>query len=104
MGVVQRNLNIQLNVSPRPGSSLNSGKLSTQEKKSWGKNRLEAFSDAVLIIIIIAIIVLEMKVPHGVEISALTPLIPVFLSYVLCFVYLAIYWNNHQHIEVAVDS
>ena len=61
-----------------------------------GKNRLEAFSDGVLAIII-TIMVLEMKVPRGVSIDALAPLIPVFLSYVLSFVYLGIYWNNHHH-------
>ncbi len=60
------------------------------------KGRLEAFSDAV-IAIIITIMVLELKVPHGEEWSALLPLIPVFISYVLSFVYLAIYWNNHHH-------
>lgn len=61
-----------------------------------GKARLEAFSDGVLAIII-TIMVLEMKVPHGDDLSALRPLIPVFLSYVLSFVYLGIYWNNHHH-------
>ena len=61
-----------------------------------GKNRLEAFSDGVLAIII-TIMVLEMKVPHGTDFAALHPLLPVFLSYVLSFVYLAIYWNNHHH-------
>jgi len=61
------------------------------------KNRLEAFSDGVLAIII-TIMVLEMKVPHGTELSALLPILPVFLSYVLSFVYLAIYWNNHHHL------
>ena len=60
------------------------------------KNRLEAFSDGV-IAIIITILVLEMKVPHGETFQALTPLIPVFLTYVLSFVYLGIYWNNHHH-------
>ncbi|MCB8932542.1 MAG: TMEM175 family protein [Fimbriimonadaceae bacterium] len=60
------------------------------------KNRLEAFSDGV-IAIIITIMVLELKVPHGVELEALAPLLPVFLSYLLSFVYLAIYWNNHHH-------
>ncbi len=60
------------------------------------KGRLEAFSDGVLAIII-TIMVLEMKVPHGEEWSALPPLLPVFLSYVLSFVYLGIYWNNHHH-------
>ena len=61
-----------------------------------GKSRLEAFSDGV-IAIIITIMVLEMKVPHGDTGGALRPLIPVFLSYVLSFVYLGIYWNNHHH-------
>jgi uncharacterized membrane protein len=61
-----------------------------------GKNRLEAFSDGV-IAIIITIMVLEMKVPHGDRMDALTPLIPVFVSYVLSFVYVGIYWNNHHH-------
>jgi uncharacterized membrane protein len=61
-----------------------------------GKNRLEAFSDGVLAIII-TIMVLEMKVPHGDGLDALQPLLPVFLSYVLSFVYLGIYWNNHHH-------
>jgi uncharacterized membrane protein len=61
-----------------------------------GKNRLEAFSDGVLAIII-TIMVLEMKVPHGEDLAALRPLLPVFLSYVLSFVYVGIYWNNHHH-------
>jgi uncharacterized membrane protein len=61
------------------------------------KNRLEAFSDGVLAIII-TIMVLEMKVPHGVELSALKPILPVFLSYVLSFIYVGIYWNNHHHL------
>ncbi|MBL0142375.1 MAG: DUF1211 domain-containing protein [Betaproteobacteria bacterium] len=61
-----------------------------------GKGRLEAFSDGV-IAIIITIMVLEMKVPHGEELDALLPLLPVFLSYVLSFVYVGIYWNNHHH-------
>jgi uncharacterized membrane protein len=60
------------------------------------KSRLEAFSDGV-IAIIITIMVLEMKVPHGASVEALAPLIPVFFSYVLSFVYLGIYWNNHHH-------
>jgi uncharacterized membrane protein len=61
-----------------------------------GKGRLEAFSDAV-IAIIITIMVLELKVPHGESLQELLPLVPVFLSYVLSFVYVAIYWNNHHH-------
>ena len=60
------------------------------------KNRLEAFSDGVLAIII-TIMVLELKVPHGESFEALVPLLPVFLSYVLSFVYVGIYWNNHHH-------
>ena len=60
------------------------------------KNRLEAFSDGV-IAIIITIMVLELKVPHGEGFAALKPLLPVFLSYVLSFVYVGIYWNNHHH-------
>lgn len=61
-----------------------------------GKNRLEAFSDGV-IAIIITIMVLEMKVPHSDSIASLQPLLPVFFSYVLSFIYLGIYWNNHHH-------
>jgi TMEM175 potassium channel family protein len=59
-------------------------------------DRLEAFSDGV-IAIIITVMVLEMKVPHGEGLGALLPVIPVFLSYVLSFIYLGIYWNNHHH-------
>ncbi|AMK77060.1 TMEM175 family protein [Methylomonas sp. BW4-1] len=62
-----------------------------------GKGRLEAFSDGVLAIII-TIMVLELKVPHTADINALIPLIPVLLSYVLSFVYVGIYWNNHHHL------
>ena len=65
------------------------------------KTRLEAFSDGVLAIII-TIMVLELKVPHGEDLSALQPLLPVFLTYVLSFVYLGIYWNNHHHMLHAV--
>jgi uncharacterized membrane protein len=60
-------------------------------------NRLEAFSDGVLAIII-TIMVLELKVPHGADLAALQPLLPVFLSYVLSFIYVGIYWNNHHHL------
>ena len=62
-----------------------------------GKGRLEAFSDAV-IAIIITIMVLEMKVPHGITLADLRPLWPVFLSYVLSYVNVGIYWNNHHHL------
>lgn len=65
------------------------------------KGRLEAFSDGV-IAIIITIMVLELKVPHSGNFAALRPLIPVFLSYVLSFVYVGIYWNNHHHLLQAV--
>jgi uncharacterized membrane protein len=61
------------------------------------KERLLAFSDGV-IAIIITIMVLELKVPHGAEWAALTKLVPVFLSYVLSFIYIAIYWNNHHYL------
>ena len=66
------------------------------------KGRLEAFSDGVLAIII-TIMVLELKVPHGTEISTLFQLLPVFLSYVLSFVYVGIYWNNHHHLFQAAQ-
>jgi TMEM175 potassium channel family protein len=68
-----------------------------------GKYRLEAFSDGV-IAIIITIMVLELKVPHGETLQALVPLIPVFLNYVLSFVYLGIYWNNHHHMLHTCDK
>ncbi len=61
-----------------------------------GKYRLEAFSDGV-IAIIITIMVLEMKIPHGASLTTLAPITPVFLSYILSFVYVGIYWNNHHH-------
>lgn len=71
------------------------------EPLQMGKGRLEAFSDGV-IAIIITIMVLEMKVPHGTDLAALRPLIPIFLSYVLSFIYLGIYWSNHHHLLQAV--
>ena len=67
-----------------------------------GKNRLEAFSDGVLAIII-TIMVLELKVPHGVDWSVLQSVISVFASYVLSFVYVGIYWNNHHHLLHSVQ-
>ncbi|MES2149510.1 MAG: TMEM175 family protein [Pseudomonadota bacterium] len=67
-----------------------------------GKGRLEAFSDGV-IAIIITIMVLELKVPHGATVEALAPLLPVLLSYVLSFIYVGIYWNNHHHMLHAAD-
>ena len=66
------------------------------------KGRLEAFSDAV-IAIIITIMVLELKIPHGADWEAIRPVIPVFLTYVMSFVYLGIYWNNHHHMLAAVQ-
>jgi uncharacterized membrane protein len=68
-----------------------------------GKGRLEAFSDGV-IAIIITIMVLELKVPHGADWDALRPLLPVFLSYALSFIYLGIYWNNHHHLFQAAHQ
>jgi len=65
-------------------------------------NRMEAFSDGV-IAIIITIMVLELRVPHEAALTALRPLVPVLLSYVLSFIYLGIYWNNHHHLLQAVD-
>jgi uncharacterized membrane protein len=66
-------------------------------------SRLEAFSDGVLAIII-TIMVLELKVPHAVELAALKPVLPVLLSYVLSFIYLGIYWNNHHHLFQATEE
>lgn len=67
------------------------------------KGRLEAFSDGVLAIII-TIMVLELKVPHGHELADLVPLIPVFISYLLSFIFVGIYWNNHHHMFQAVQK
>ena len=67
------------------------------------KNRLEAFSDGVLAIII-TIMVLELKVPHGWELAALQPLLPIFLTYLLSFIYVGIYWNNHHHLIKAAHK
>jgi uncharacterized membrane protein len=66
-----------------------------------GSGRLEAFSDGVLAIII-TIMVLELKVPHGADLASLRPLIPIFLSYVLSFIFIGIYWSNHHHLLHAV--
>ncbi|HVW28315.1 MAG TPA: TMEM175 family protein [Polyangiaceae bacterium] len=68
-----------------------------------GKGRLEAFSDGVLAIII-TVMVLELKVPHGDDLAALAPMCPVFLAYVVSFVYVAIYWNNHHHLLHTVKT
>src|SRR6187402_1586735 len=68
-----------------------------------GKGRLEAFSDGVLAIII-TIMVLELKVPHGGDLHSLVELIPVFLSYILSFIYVGIYWNNHHHMLHTVQK
>ena len=67
-----------------------------------GKGRLEAFSDGVLAVII-TVMVLEMKAPQGVDLAALVAVLPVFLVYVLSFIYLGIYWNNHHHMLHAVE-
>ena len=68
-----------------------------------GKGRFEAFSDGVLAIII-TIMVLELKVPHGESLAALAELWPVFLSYVISFIYVGIYWNNHHHLLHATTN
>jgi len=66
------------------------------------KNRLESFSDAV-IAIILTIMVLEIRVPHSADLAALKPLFPVILSYLLSFIYLGIYWNNHHHMFHTIE-
>ncbi|WP_165022276.1 MULTISPECIES: TMEM175 family protein [unclassified Dysgonomonas] len=66
------------------------------------KNRLEAFSDGVMAIII-TIMVLELKVPHGTELKDIQPLVPTFFAYVLSFIYVGIYWNNHHHLFQSVS-
>ena len=66
------------------------------------KGRLEAFSDGVMAVII-TIMVLELKVPHATDLEALRPLVPVFLTYLLSFVFLGIYWNNHHHLLHATE-
>jgi uncharacterized membrane protein len=75
----------------------------SHKKSVMNSSRLEAFSDGVLAIII-TIMVLELKVPHGTELSDLSPVLPVFLSYVLSFIYVGIYWNNHHHMMHAVEK
>src|SRR5262245_653418 len=67
------------------------------------KGRLEAFSDGV-IAIILTIMVLELKIPHGADFDALRPLLPVFLAYVLSFVNVGVYWNNHHHLLQAAGK
>jgi uncharacterized membrane protein len=73
-----------------------------EDSEIMGKGRLEAFSDGV-IAVAITIMVLELKVPHATDIDALAPLVPVFLTYVLSFVFIAIYWNNHHHLMHAAQ-
>jgi uncharacterized membrane protein len=68
-----------------------------------GKGRVEAFSDGV-IAVVITIMVLELKVPHGDSLAAVEPLLPSFLTYVLSFIYVGIYWNNHHHLFSVVRS
>lgn len=75
---------------------------SVHEEPKIGKGRLEAFSDGV-IAIIITIMVLELKVPHGTDLQALAGLVSVFLSYVLSFTFVGLYWNNHHHMLAAVE-
>src|SRR5262245_49262093 len=66
------------------------------------KGRLEAFSDGV-IAILITIMVLELRIPHGADLQALKSMLPVFLTYVLSYIFLGIYWNNHHHMFHMVD-
>src|SRR5665647_3781978 len=66
-----------------------------------GTERLQAFSDGVLAIII-TVMLLEMKIPHGDDLNTLRPVLPVFLSYILSFVYIGIYWSNHHHMLYSV--
>jgi uncharacterized membrane protein len=73
------------------------------QEDAVNRTRLEAFSDAV-IAIVLTIMVLDLKVPHGVTPDALLPVLPVFLSYVLSFVYIGIYWNNHHHMLHTVHA
>jgi uncharacterized membrane protein len=68
------------------------------------KNRVEAFSDGVIAIIIITIMVLELKVPQGSDLATLKPVLPVFLIYLLSFIYVGIYWNNHHHLLKAAHK
>jgi uncharacterized membrane protein len=84
-----------LETSLTPAYVLCSGAVPALEREMT-TGRLEAFSDGVLAVII-TIMVLEMKVPHGIELEALWPLLPVFLTYVLSFIYIGTYWNNHHH-------
>jgi uncharacterized membrane protein len=72
-------------------------------KVNMSKNRLEAFSDGV-IAIIITIMVLELKVPHHPHLADLKPVLPVFISYIMSFIYVGIYWNNHHHMLHVVRS
>ncbi|CAN5140301.1 TMEM175 family protein [soil metagenome] len=67
------------------------------------KGRMEAFSDGV-IAILITIMVLELKIPHGADLESLRPILPVFLTYVLSFIYIGIYWNNHHHLLQATKQ
>ena len=73
----------------------------TREQHAMTKGRLEAFTDGV-IAILITILVLELRAPHGADLAALEPLAPTVLSYILSFIYIAIYWNNHHHLMHAV--
>ena len=73
------------------------------ERPLIGKQRLEAFSDGV-IAILITIMVLELKIPHGGDWAALRPVLPVFLTYLMSFVFVGIYWNNHHHMLAAVSG
>ena len=82
---------------------MTSPRFDSSARATMNKTRFEAFSDGV-IAIIITIIVLEMRVPHSESFEALAPVVPVFLSYVLSFVYFGIYWNNHHHMLHATSA
>jgi uncharacterized membrane protein len=87
----------------RSRQQANGSKILSREPREVKTTRLEAFSDGVLAIII-TIMVLELKVPHAIELAALKPVLPVLLSYVLSFIYLGIYWNNHHHLFQATEE
>src|SRR5690349_16618940 len=89
-------------MAPRAPAACVSGEGGIIVHPAMPKTRLEAFSDGV-IAVIITIMVLEMKVPHGADFASLEPLVPVFLAYVLSYVYVGIYWNNHHHLMHAVE-
>jgi uncharacterized membrane protein len=95
MGVSVFGCKLRLDPAPRLGAE--------SKGRAMNKQRLEAFSDGV-IAIIITIMVLELRPPHGADFASLRPLLPTFLSYLLSFIYIGIYWNNHHHLLRAARS